>query len=60
MRITIMLCPECCLQEMTVVDAGTGDPCWVCPACRFAMDYERADDVFDGKDDGVYIEESDR
>ncbi len=47
-----VLCPECG-EGMTVVDAGVGDPGWVCPVCRTTLEYSREDEEpsFDYKDD---------
>ena len=53
-----MLCPECCEEEMRVVDAtGEGDPCWECPMCHYVTDYERGEEgpVWDGKDDAKLL-----
>lgn len=58
MEVNSMLCPECCEEEMRVVDAtGEGDPCWECPMCHYVTDYERGEEgpVWDGKDDAKLL-----
>ncbi len=47
-----MLCPEC-FTRMSVVADGWGNPSWVCPNCRCALDYSREDEepFFEAEED---------